>query len=217
MDKKKLYKAEIESKKNIILLFSIAASILLVLMVMEWSEKKEETDLYSENRYVSVDFDVELLLPVNEDIVKPPLPHELPTNLNIVDDKKKVNTNITLDFGADEKTLIKYKNSENNAGIMLYAEQMPEFPGGYEELNRYIIQNLDVPEAKPERNQIGKVYVRFAVTEKGKITNVSVLQGINPDYDEAAIELIRKMPLWKPAIHNGDSVRVWMTIPVVFR
>jgi len=217
MDKKKLYKAEIESKKNIILLFSIAASILLVLMVMEWSEKKEETDLYSENRYVSVDFDVELLLPVNEDIVKPPLPHELPTNLNIVDDKKKVNTNITLDFGADEKTLIKYKNSENNAGIMLYAEQMPEFPGGYEELNRYIIQNLDVPEAKPKRNQVGKVYVRFAVTEKGKITNVSVLQGINPAYDEAAIELIRKMPLWKPAIHNGDSVRVWMTIPVVFR
>jgi len=76
---------------------------------------------------------------------------------------------------------------------------------------------LDVPEAKPKRNQVGKVYVRFAVTEKGKITNVSVLQGINPDYDEAAIELIRKMPLWKPAIHNGDSVRVWMTIPVVFR
>ena len=35
-------------------------------------------------------------------------------------------------------------------------------------------------------------------------------------FDEAALEVVKKMPAWKPAKQNGKPVRLQMSLPVRF-
>lgn len=94
-------------------------------------------------------------------------------------------------------------------------EEMPEFPGGYSAMNKFITNNIKIPEyAMPLE---GKVFVRFIVDVDGSITNVSVLKGLHKDYDNAAVKVVSKMPKWKPGKQAGKAVRVQYEIPIKFR
>ncbi len=94
-------------------------------------------------------------------------------------------------------------------------EEMPEFPGGYSAMNKFIANNIKIPEyAMPLE---GKVYVRFIVDTDGSITNVSVIKGLHRDYDNAAIKVVSKMPKWKPGKQAGKAVRVQYEIPIKFK
>lgn len=53
--------------------------------------------------------------------------------------------------------------------------------------------------------------------EKGKVAGTKVLQSLgNNGCDEAAIAAVKKVK-WKPAIHRKNPVKVWFSVPVVFR
>ena len=94
-------------------------------------------------------------------------------------------------------------------------EEMPEFPGGYSAMSKFIAKNIQVPEyAMPLE---GIVYVRFIVDRDGSITNARILKGIHRDYDNAAINVVKKMPKWKPGKQAGKAVRVQYEIPIKFR
>ena len=36
-------------------------------------------------------------------------------------------------------------------------------------------------------------------------------------FDVEAMRLVLNMPTWKPGVHNGDSVRVKFTLPILFK
>ena len=96
-------------------------------------------------------------------------------------------------------------------------ENMPSFPGGMDELMKYLAQNIHYPIAAQEKGVQGSVILQFVVDADGFIGNVNVLRGVESSLDEEAIRVVENMPKWEPGILNGEKVSVRYTLPVIFR
>ena len=101
--------------------------------------------------------------------------------------------------------------------IIDFAEIMPEFPGGQDELNKYIGKNVKYPAFARENNISGTVYINFVIDKDGKPINVKIERGVNKSLDEEAMRVIKNMPTWSPGKQNGQTVKVQYTIPVSFK
>ena len=96
-------------------------------------------------------------------------------------------------------------------------EQMPEFPGGYKEMMKYIEQNMRYPEEAKKAGTQGRVVVQFLVNKNGAISDVSVLHSVDRLLDAEAVRLVRSMPKWKPGMQKGKAVTVKYTVPLSFK
>jgi periplasmic protein TonB len=100
------------------------------------------------------------------------------------------------------------------------SESMARFPGGDAALHTFVRDHLLYPPTLTESAPEGKCYLRFVVSEGGKISNIEVLRGIPgcPECDKAAIDVFKHpdMPLWKPAEMNGEPVNSYFHYPVRF-
>jgi protein TonB len=95
-------------------------------------------------------------------------------------------------------------------------EQMPTFPGGNEELGKYLGKNVVYPASAQENGIQGTVYVSFVVDKNGRISDVKVLRSVDTELDKEAIRVIKSMPAWIAGKQNGVPVRVAFTVPVKF-
>ncbi|MBS1689629.1 MAG: energy transducer TonB, partial [Bacteroidetes bacterium] len=98
--------------------------------------------------------------------------------------------------------------------IFSYVEQMPE-PST--DINSFIGKNLRYPDAARENNIEGRVVLKFVVNEDGSVSDISVLKGIGGGCDEEAKRVLSAMPKWKPGKQNGHAVKVYFTLPIVFK
>lgn len=111
----------------------------------------------------------------------------------------------------EEKTVVE----ENK--VFTAVEQMPQFPGGEAELMKYISKNLKYPPVAMENNIQGRVVVQFVVTKTGKIGEVKVVRGKDPDLDKEAVRVVKSLPDFIPGKMNGQTVNVWYTLPITFK
>jgi periplasmic protein TonB len=95
-------------------------------------------------------------------------------------------------------------------------EEMPMFPGGDIELLRYIADHTDYPEIAKENNIQGRVIIRFCVTAKGGVSQVSILKGVDPELDKEAIRVVNSLPPFKPGKQGGKPVPVWYMVPITY-
>jgi protein TonB len=95
-------------------------------------------------------------------------------------------------------------------------EEMPMFPGGDVELLKYIGEHTNYPEVAKENNIQGRVIVRFCVTSKGGVSQVSVLKGVDPELDKEAVRVVGTLPPFKPGKQGGKPVPVWYMVPITF-
>jgi len=95
-------------------------------------------------------------------------------------------------------------------------EEMPMFPGGDAELLKYIGANTVYPDIAKENNIQGRVIVRFCVTAKGGVSQVSILKGVDPELDKEAIRVVNTLPAFKPGKQGGKPVPVWYMVPITF-
>ncbi len=96
-------------------------------------------------------------------------------------------------------------------------EQMPSFPGGEVEMQKFIRDNLKYPVIAQENGIQGRVTIRFVVTKDGTISDVQVLRGIDSSCDKEAVRVVKAMPKWIPGKQNGRNVPVYFTLPVIFK
>lgn len=95
-------------------------------------------------------------------------------------------------------------------------EEMPSFPGGDAALLKYIGEHTNYPEVAKENNIQGRVIVRFCVTAKGGVSQVSVLKGVDPELDKEAMRVVTTLPAFKPGKQGGKPVPVWYMVPITF-
>ena len=95
-------------------------------------------------------------------------------------------------------------------------EEMPMFPGGDAALLKYIGEHTQYPEIAKENNIQGRVIIRFCVTAKGGVSQVSVLKGVDPELDKEAIRVVNTLPAFKPGKQGGKPVPVWYMVPITF-
>lgn len=100
--------------------------------------------------------------------------------------------------------------------VFISVEQMPEFPGGQEELFKYLSQKVNYPPLAKENGIQGKVYVTFVVDNSGSIKDVKIIRGIGGGCDEEAMRVVKAMPPWKPGKQNGKPVNVQFNLPIKF-
>lgn len=102
--------------------------------------------------------------------------------------------------------------------IFTVVEQMPEFPGGEEEMMKYLGSKIKYPAMEKDNNISGTVYLTFVVEPDGNITDVKSLRGVKggPGLEQEAARVVKSMPNWKPGKQNGKSVRVQFNLPVRF-
>ncbi|MBO4815167.1 MAG: energy transducer TonB [Muribaculaceae bacterium] len=93
---------------------------------------------------------------------------------------------------------------------------MPFYPGGDKALLQDLAENLVYP---PEaiRNKIdGRVILQFVIKKDGSIEDIKVAQSLSPECDQAAIEAVKKLKLFKPGLKDAKPVNVRYMLPVRF-
>ena len=96
-------------------------------------------------------------------------------------------------------------------------ETMPQFQGGSVELMKFIQKSVTYPKIAKDNGFVGKSYIKFVVTDSGKIENCEVLKSSGYEIlDAEALRVINIMPLWSPGKQNEKAVNVAYSIPINF-
>jgi TonB family protein len=104
--------------------------------------------------------------------------------------------------------------AREDTAIFSIVDQKAQYPQGKDSLMTFIKNNLVYPS---DGGVQGRVIVGFVVEKDGSITNVDIVRSVHRALDEAAINVINKMPKWIPATNNGKIVRSRYYLPVVFK
>lgn len=185
--------------------------------------------------------------PVDEDILPPPPPEpEVPklekltafvppvvvdepvnTDIKIQDDLAETKVgNKDQDGDDDDFTPPVDKGLKTGTGIPpvesepeTFVDVPAEFPGGYQEMARFIAKNTRYPQEDIEMGNEGKVYLRFVVGKHGEIEDVRVTRGVefSEKMNKEAMRVVKSMPKWKPGELNGKVVRSYFDLPVNFK
>ena len=95
-------------------------------------------------------------------------------------------------------------------------DEMPSFPGGLEEVYKWIDNNVQYP-AVARENGIGRVIVKFIVEKDGSLSDSTVIRSVHPIVDREALRLVGQMPKWNPGKRAGIPVRVRYFLPIKFK
>ena len=139
------------------------------------------------------------------------------TDLQITDSTDQINAVI---IEAELfKTIVDCKELPINEedAIIDWVEISPEFPGGIDSLYAYLKRELHYPIKALEIGVQLMVYVKFVVEKNGSITNIKIIKGEDPLFNDVVTEVIQEMPLWKPGVFAGEVVRSSYIIPIKFK
>lgn len=110
------------------------------------------------------------------------------------------------------------KVAQTSDEVFMVTETLPEFPGGTEQMMMFLASNVVYPSSVG--NERAVVPVRFVVEKDGSLTGFEIMKvankNSNPAFESAALEAVKKMPMWKPATNGGKPVRCYMTVPIRF-
>lgn len=108
--------------------------------------------------------------------------------------------------------------SSTNASTNAYIpDRDAEFPGGMVGLGQYISENLQYPADAKAKGISGNVRVSYIIDKDGSITDVKVIESVNPELDKEAIRLISSMPKWKPGIRKSKVVKMRTSTVISFK
>lgn len=99
-------------------------------------------------------------------------------------------------------------------------EKMPEYPGGFEALSKYMTSTIKYPEAAKKEKAEGTIFVKFTIEADGSLSNISTVhEGVTPrpDFVMEAVRVVKGMSKWTPAQSKGKAVKCEMTLPVQFK
>jgi periplasmic protein TonB len=97
-----------------------------------------------------------------------------------------------------------------------YTLEKPQFPGGNQELDKYLSLNLRYPNEALNLKIEGEVIVTFTINEDGLIQDVKTIKDIGYGCGAEAERVVKNMPRWYPAKKNGKAIKIDYRLPVVF-
>ncbi len=225
MEVKKSQKADLENKRGLFLEIGLALTLAIVFLAFEWRVDTSEAKGLETEQEIQAD---EEIIPITrQEPVKPPPPPppapKVADVLNIVDNDEEIDDELEIeDSEADmdedvEIQVVEESEEEDEQQVFVIVEDMPEFPGGDLELQKWIARAVKYPVIAQENGITGRVYVGFVVNKVGAIENVKIMRGVDPSLDKEAVRVINKMPKWKPGKQRGKAVKVSYTVPINFQ
>lgn len=105
---------------------------------------------------------------------------------------------------------------KNTETVFTVVEESAMFPGGQDELIKYLALNIKYPKQARVRGVEGLVSVSFVVEKDGSLTDIKLLRDIGSGCGQEALRVVKEMPKWKPAKLKGEIVRMQFNLPVKF-
>jgi TonB family protein len=133
--------------------------------------------------------------------------------LDIYGDKAK---NGVVEIALKKVTPELTRTKQADKAIFVIVEEMPAFPGGQDELMRYLATSIRYPVVAQENRIQGRVLVQFLISDTGHVSDATVISGIDPSVDKEALRVVQSMPAWKPGKQRGIPVYVSYTLPINF-
>jgi protein TonB len=171
--------------KKIVVLFS------LLVFTFSYGQKKVKK---SQNKPV-----VEKKAPITEE----ELAKKITTSTTKYDDAELV-----IEGRSGLPTMGQVVEDENAVYNMAGIEVQPEFPGGRNAMNEYILSKYVFPELGTDKDPVkGKVFFSFIVEKDGSITDIKIIRDIGNDSGKQIINILKMMPKWTSGKQNGKNVR----------
>jgi len=95
-------------------------------------------------------------------------------------------------------------------------EDLPQFPGGAVEFMKWLTKNLKYPPSAQQRKIKGRVVAQFVVNKDGSLSDLQVVQPLEPACDAEVMRVLKTMPQWKAGMMNAKPCRTMVCIPIVF-
>lgn len=225
MEQKKTEKANLQSKKFTFLEIGLVLTLLAIWGVFEFTTKAENAAI--QNNYISCGGDDDMIdiIVTRPEPPQPPAPPapKIADIIEVTTDNEPVN-DLPVDTEIDAGSAVQIEelpvvscseevNEEDEPPIVI-CEDMPEFRGN---LLKYVAEHVVYPEIAKENDIQGTVYVGFVIDENGKVTDVTILRGVDPILDKEALKVVENLPDWKPGKQSGKNVKVRMNIPIKFQ
>ena len=127
------------------------------------------------------------------------------------------------DFYLDETAAVSLRSLSTGFLQMLDKERLlkkvvitePSFPGGKEVLLSFLNKNLKPLPVLPGRQQ-KTAKVQFRVNEEGRMEQLQVQQSAGAVYDTELLRILKRMPLWKPALADGSPIHQDVVLQITF-
>lgn len=120
-------------------------------------------------------------------------------------------TDVIIDVSYKQKDIVtnKIENKKMHVVMTVIAEKEAQFEGGYKELISYLKVSCANKVPQVTNGQVKGTKIRFTINEKGETTSAKIIQEWGePKIDEALMDAIKKMPLWKAAEgENGVKMK----------
>jgi protein TonB len=225
MEVKKNPQADLERLRSTFTQIGLAVVLGLLLVAFNWTTR--ERSIGDLGLVIAIDLEEEMIATERENKPEPPPPppppqQEVIEELTVVENDEDV-ADLNINTEATEQTMIvqteikiREEVIEEEPEIFLVVEEQPEFPGGMAALMKYLQQNIKYPQIAKENGISGRVFVNFVVDDKGNITKIKVIRGVDPALDAEAIRVVENMPRWKPGKQRGKAVYVSYNLPINF-
>ena len=117
-----------------------------------------------------------------------------------------------------EIVVIRYGEEDDDKPIpfvLANPDTMPKFQGeDMMSFSRWLNSRIAVPRSCKHS---GTMKVSFLVDSNGIVKDVEVRESVCEELDALVVSLIQKSPKWEPAIHKGNPVAQYLTLPIVFQ
>jgi TonB family protein len=100
--------------------------------------------------------------------------------------------------------------------VYMFCENMPEFPGGRDAFESYLMKTIRYPKAAAKDGYEGRVIARFVISSNGKPEEVSIKRSVRQDMDDECLRALSGMPSWKPGMIKGKPVSVSFGVSIRF-
>ena len=94
-------------------------------------------------------------------------------------------------------------------------DENPHFPGGNGAMLDWLSKNIHYTSGCASIQ--GRVVVSFFVEPDGSLSDIELVQKVDPELDNEVLRVVKAMPKWIPVIHNGQAIRAKYTLPITFR
>ena len=231
LEVKKSDKANLESNRSVWLLIGFVVALGAMFAFLEWTTfEDKDKPLMAMNKSVEdepiIMIEIPITLPEKKVVPPPPESKEIVDILEIVEDEdieidesQLVSNEIVSEYADYTDTEIIVAEEEIDEDVVFQVvEQQPEFPGGLQALYKYLADNINYPRVSRENGSQGRVFIRFVVNTDGSIQDAEVIRSSGDVYlDREAVRVVSGMPKWSPGMQAGKAVRVYFTVPVLFK
>ena len=229
LEVKKSSKANLEQNRFLWLLMGCVIVFSVTFAVIEWTKFEPKEKKEKKGQQAALDIPIEIMVPftIPEKKVVPPPPEakKIVDILEIVEDEAEIEESdlVSIEEQGDaveitDNANIVVEDIVEEETVFQVVEQQPEFPGGMKAMMKYLQDNINYPRISRDNNSQGRAFIRFVVNADGSIQGVEVLKSSGDIYlDKEAVRVVESMPKWSPGKQAGKPVRVFFTLPVVFR